>query len=133
MIMSDIIADIVYTDIISDIILDIPMSPRMVWFLRWIWKLQGCHGARRQKKYQPSSEHHKRLAGLDTPVRTQRRCQQRRSAAAAQESAMKTLSRNGRLGTFPLEVAVAHSVDLQKQCVQESRALPPCSACVRSP
>ncbi len=33
---------------------------------------------------------------------------------------MKTLSRNGR--TFPLEVAVAHSVALRKQCVQESRA-----------
>ncbi len=33
---------------------------------------------------------------------------------------MKTLSHNGR--TFPLEVAVAHSVALWKQCVQESRA-----------
>ena len=93
------------------------MSPRMVWFLRWIRKLQGCHGAQQQKKYQRSSEHHERLAGLDM---TQRRCPQRRPAAAAQESPMKTLSRNGR--TFTLEVAVAHSVALRKQGVQESRA-----------
>jgi hypothetical protein len=50
----------------------------------------------------------------------QRRCPQRRPAAAAQESPMKTLSRTGR--TFPLEVAVAQSVVLRKQCVQESRA-----------
>jgi hypothetical protein len=93
------------------------MSPRMVWFLCWIWKLQGCHCARQQKKYQRSSEHHERLAGLDM---TQRRCLQRRPAAVAQESPMKMLSCNGR--TFPLEVAVAHSVALRKQCVQESRA-----------
>ncbi len=93
-----------------------PMSPRMVWFLCWIWNIQGC--ARRQKKYQRSSEHHTRLAGLDTP---QRRCpQRRRPAAAAQEYPMKTLSCNSR--TFPLEVAIAHSVALRKQCVQESRA-----------
>ena len=64
-----------------------------------------------------SSEHHERLAGLDTQ---QRRCPQRRPAAAAQESPMKTLIRNGR--TFPLEVSKAHSLALQKQCVQESRA-----------
>ncbi len=50
----------------------------------------------------------------------QRRCPQRQPAAAAQESPMKTLSRNGR--TFPLEVAIAHSLALRKQCVQESRA-----------
>jgi len=50
---------------------------------------------------------------------TQRRCPQRRPAAAEQEYPMKTLTRNGR--TFPLEVAVAHSVALLKQCVQAQR------------
>ncbi len=33
---------------------------------------------------------------------------------------LKTWSRNGR--TLPLEVAIAHSVALRKQCVQDSRA-----------
>ncbi len=100
------------------------MSPRMVWSLHWIQKLQGCALWQLEKKpeYQQSSEHHERLAGLDTP---QRLCPQRRPAAA-QESPMKTLSSNGPGRTFPLDsevtVAVAaQSVALRKQCVQESR------------